>query len=252
MSANSLQKRVFHLAQISDCHLLADSEGQYKQVQPARYLQAVIHQLTQETPDAVLFTGDLTQDHTAGSYQLLLQLCQRLACPVYCLPGNHDDLTQLQWLSQQPPFLPDRTLQLPGWQLCFINTKGPTPAGVFADDEQHWLARQLTAATADNIWLFCHHPPLKLGCFIDKYGQQQQTELWQTIATDKRIRGIAHGHSHYAYHRHWQGIDVVGCPASSVQFLPVDDWQTEDRGPQWCNWYFSADGQVQWQFRQLK
>lgn len=246
---NTVPNKTFHLAQITDCHLLSDSEGWYKQVQPAKHLQAVIQQLVQDTPDAVLFTGDLTQDHSSGSYQLLLQLCQPLNCPVYCLPGNHDDLSQLDWLMQQPPFFTQRSVQAAGWQLCFLNTKGPTPAGVFPQTEQHWLSQQLSATKAEYTWLFCHHQPLQLGCFIDKYGQQQQTELWQAVAADKRIRGIAHGHSHYAYHRQWQGIDIVGCPASSVQFLPTADWQTEDRGPQWCSWFFSDHGQVYWQFR---
>lgn len=245
------EQQRYRIAQITDCHLLATADGSYKQVKPAQHLQAIVRQLQQELPDAVLLTGDLTQDHSAASYQLLAEILAQLACPVFCVPGNHDDPEQLHRLCQNLPFRPERDLRLGAWQLLLINTKGDTPAGVFPPAEQQWLAEQASASQAAAIWLFCHHHPRNLHCFIDLHGQTQQTELWQAIASETRIRGIAHGHAHYAYHQRWQQVDIVGCPASSVQFLPVTDWQTEDGGPQWCDWEFGCDGAVRWQFRQL-
>lgn len=244
-------KAQYRLAQITDCHLLASSEDLYKGVQPARYLAAIVAHLVQQQPDAVLLTGDVTQDHTPASYQLLSHIMAPLSCPVFCLPGNHDDVEQLAWLCEQAPFRPERSLNLDGWQLLLLNTKGDTPAGVFLPAEQHWLQQQCQQTDAEAIWLFCHHHPVALNCFIDKHGQQHQAALWQSINQQPRIRGIGHGHAHYAYHRRQQQVDIVGCPASSVQFLPTPDWQTVDQGPQWCDWHFSANGEVRWQFQRL-
>lgn len=245
-------KARYRLAQITDCHLLASAEGLYKQVQPAAHLAAIIATLVTEQPDAVLLTGDLTQDHTAASYQLLAQLLAPLSCPVFCLPGNHDDIAMLEQLCSQPPFQPQRSLQLGDWQLLLLNSKGDTPAGAFSVAEQAWLQAQCRHSSAAAIWLFCHHHPAPLHCFIDKHGQQDAAALWQAIATEPRIAGIGHGHAHYAYQSLQQGVTIVGCPASSVQFLATPDWQTKDDGPQWCDWYFAAAGSVSWQFRQLQ
>lgn len=244
-------KTSYHIAQLSDCHLLATIDGIYQQIKPAEHLAAIVTTLISEQPDAVLLTGDMTQDHSAASYRLLAQLMAPLNCPVFCLPGNHDDLESLDALCQLSPFRPERSLQLKHWQLLLLNTKGPTPAGIFPVAQQNWLAAQCQQSNAQTIWLFCHHHPRLLNSFIDKHGQLNEAELWQAIAAEPRIKGIAHGHAHYAYQAHQQNIDIVGCPASSVQFLPTADWHTVNGGPQWCDWFFSATGDVRWQFRQL-
>ena len=244
-------KPQYYLAQLSDCHLLGSAEGRYKGIRPAQHLAAIVQQLLHQQPDAVLLTGDVTQDHSDQSYQLLARLMAPLRCPVFCLPGNHDDISQLAALCQQAPFRPERSLALAGWQLLLLNSKGDTPAGVFPQAEQQWLAQQCRQNVSGAVWLFCHHHPLPLNCFIDKHGQQHQTQLWQAIAAQPRIQGIAHGHAHYAYQQQHRQVNIVGCPATSVQFLPTPDWQTQDGGPQWCDWYFSASGDVSWQFRRL-
>lgn len=244
-------KSEYRIAQLSDCHLLAAVDDTYQQIQPAVHLKAIVDTLLAEQPDAVLLTGDVTQDHSAASYQLLARLLKPLSCPVFCLPGNHDDVAQLDSVCQHAPFRPERSLQLAGWQLLLLNTKGLTPAGIFPLEQQQWLAQQCQQSGKLAVWLFCHHHPLPLNCFIDKHGQLQQAELWHAITAQPHIRGIAHGHAHYAYQRREHDIDIVGCPASSVQFLPTPDWQTVNGGPQWCDWFFSATGDVRWQFRQL-
>ncbi|HBN90824.1 MAG TPA: 3',5'-cyclic-nucleotide phosphodiesterase, partial [Rheinheimera sp.] len=69
-------KNAYRLVQITDCHLLQSADGYYQQVQPAKHLAAIIRQLQTELPDAVILTGDLTQDHSEASYSLLAELMQ--------------------------------------------------------------------------------------------------------------------------------------------------------------------------------
>lgn len=241
----------YRLAQITDCHLLADKHGFYQQVQPALHLAAIVRRLQTEQPDAVLLTGDVTQDHSIASYQLLADILAPLSCPVFVTPGNHDDIELLATITQQQPFRPERSLLLGNWLLALVNSKGTTPSGSFSLAEQQWLTSQLQHSSARAVWLFCHHHPLALNCFIDKHGQLDSERLWQSIGADQRIRGIAHGHAHYAYQRQHAGIAIVGCPASSVQFSATADWQTYNAGPQWCDWVFRDDATASWQFRQL-
>lgn len=244
-------KSSYRVVQITDCHLLAEPEASYQGCQPAAHLAAIVKQLCLQVPDAVIFTGDLTQDHTAASYQLLHQLCLPLSCPVFLVPGNHDDVHELAQLSKQRPFQPADTVLLGAWQFFLLNTKSKTPAGEFPPERSSALSRALQRSTADFHWLFCHHHPLPLQCFIDKHGLAESQCFWQLLQQDSRIKGLAHGHAHLAYQRDEHGIHIVGCPASSVQFKVTPDWQTYNDGPQWCEWLFATNGQVSWQFKRL-
>lgn len=60
---------------------------------------------------------------------------------------------------------------------------------------------------------------------------------------------------HHAQHTHAQHaytqapmVQIVGAPASCVQFLPTHDWQWHDRGPQACFWWFLPKQPARWQF----
>tara|TARA_R110002126_G_scaffold15570_4_gene63710 strand:+ start:129 stop:917 length:789 start_codon:yes stop_codon:yes gene_type:complete len=246
-------KEQYQIIQLTDCHLLADLDGDYHGVKPGRYLQQVVSAIAADCcqPDAVVLTGDLSQDHSFASYQLLAGLLRPLSCPVLVLPGNHDNYEHLSWLTQQPPLVAASSLQLADWHLLLLDTKGTTPAGYFELPRRQALAEHFARCPAANFWLFSHHHPLPLGSAIDKHGWQNAAPFWQLLATEPRVKGLAHGHCHHAYAKQHQQIDVVGCPASSVQFCQVQAWQTLDQGPMYCQWQFGADGRVNWQFIRL-
>lgn len=243
----------YRVIQISDCHLLAEPDCWFYGVQPYRQLEALVSQLHQNQPDALILTGDLTQDHSLASYQLLAQLLSGWSCPVFYLPGNHDDMELMQQAFVSSPFSPDTELSLGDWRLCLLNSKGPTPAGYFDTTRQQQLQQQLLSYPAEAaVWLFCHHHISPMGSFIDQHIQLDARELWQIIGSDRRIKGVAHGHCHYAYAKIQQGIQLVGCPASSVQFLLTPDYQPVAARPGYIEWIFNANAKaasaVDWQF----
>ena len=57
--------------------------------------------MAEQSLDAVIFGGDLTQDHSMASYRLFAQLIadSALTCQVFWVPGNHDELAALQHIS---------------------------------------------------------------------------------------------------------------------------------------------------------
>lgn len=245
------EQAVYRILQITDCHLLAEPSGVYNGCQPAIHLQQIVFSLTGNPPDAVILTGDLTQDHSRASYQLLADLFVNISCPVLLLPGNHDDLAELLWLTQTSNLQLADTLVLAKWQLFLLNSKGTSPAGSFDHGKQVALQQQFSQSSQPFFWLFMHHHPLPLHCFIDQHGLTEQADFWALLFTEPRVKGVAHGHAHLAYHRYYRGVAVVGCPASSVQFLKTADWQTVNAGPQWCEWHFAATGDVSWRFQTL-
>jgi 3',5'-cyclic-AMP phosphodiesterase len=243
----------YRLVHISDCHLVADPDGWFCGVQPYRQLELLLSQLQSNQPDAVILTGDLTQDHSLASYQLISQLFSDWSCPVFYLPGNHDDMELMQHAFASAPFCADKELSLGDWRLCLLNSKGPTPAGYFDTARQQQLQQQLLSYPFDSaVWLFCHHHISAMGSFIDEHIQLDAAALWQIIGSDQRIKGFAHGHCHYAYAKIQQGIHLVGCPASSVQFLLTPDYQPVAGRPGYIEWIFNANANAEpavcWQF----
>lgn len=247
------QQEAYRLVQISDCHVLAEADDWFCGVQPYRQLELLLSQLQHNPPDAVILTGDLTQDHSLSSYQLIAALFSKWSCPVFYLPGNHDDIALMQQAFASPPFCSDTELSAGNWRFCLLNSKGPTPAGCFDQRRQQQLQQQLVSYPPDSaVWLFCHHHISPMGSFIDEHIQLDAGALWQILTSDPRIKGLAHGHCHYAYATLQQGIQLVGCPASSVQFLLTPDYQSVAGRPGYLEWVFDASADmntaVHWQF----
>ena len=80
------------LLQITDTHLFALPEGALLGVPTLKSFQSVVEQVQQQSPhfDAILATGDISQDHTVQSYQHFVEGIEPLKKPCYWLPGNHD------------------------------------------------------------------------------------------------------------------------------------------------------------------
>ncbi len=250
----------YRLLQLSDCHLLATPDAEYQQIQPYQHLKTLLQTYPASAFDAVILTGDLTQDHSLASYQLLADLLfdwqQQQPTPVFYLPGNHDCPAMMAAAFAKTPFYAAQWLSLSGWLLGLLNSKGPTPAGEFDLTRRDALALQLNDADTP-VWLFCHHQPAPIGSFIDSLGLQQPELFWQLLAQYPQVKGLAHGHCHFAYQRAFplpgalgRQLQIVGCPATSVQFKQTADWQTEDLGPQACVWTFTAGDTpaVSWEF----
>jgi 3',5'-cyclic-AMP phosphodiesterase len=85
------------LAQLSDTHIRQPGELAYRRVDTSAFLARAVAAVSAlpQPADAVVVTGDLTDSGRADEYAQLRALLAPLACPVYLMPGNHDDGTAL-------------------------------------------------------------------------------------------------------------------------------------------------------------
>src|SRR5690625_7845155 len=81
------------VVQITDLHVFADNEVTLLGVNTAQALQGVLDHIQQHQSDydLLLVTGDISQDGTAGSYELIKTMHQQLSESFFYLPYNHDD-----------------------------------------------------------------------------------------------------------------------------------------------------------------
>ena len=127
--------RPLRLLQLTDTHLFADPGGILYGVNTRNSLTAVIAAIKRagERPDAILVTGDLSQDESTTSYQILRDMLAQLEAPVFVLPGNHDDPAALRARITGPPegpscvgeqvvFSVTLSTLVPGWVLTMLES----------------------------------------------------------------------------------------------------------------------------------
>ena len=213
----------FTLVQISDCHLFADRDGLHHQANVYQNFKKVLLAIkAQPSIDAIVFTGDLTQDHSEASYELFVQTFEEceISTPVYYVAGNHDDYSSLQRYLSQAPFCQDKVIENEHWQVMLLESKSATPAGMFNLAEGEVLAKSMAAHKAQLILM--HHHAIDVGYFIDDHGLNNQEEFQCFLAQHPSIAAVACGHIHQALSLTIKlpskSLSLYSCPATSIQF----------------------------------
>lgn len=183
----------------------------------------VLEQIKKDpTIEFIVFTGDLTQDHSEKSYQNFndaVQLAQ-ISIPVYFLSGNHDEPELLNTYLCSEPFQNIRTISNETWQVQLLHSKSATPAGVITDEENTRLVHAVDQSK--HQFILMHHHPLDVGYFIDKHGLNNKECFYQTLNQISSLKAIGCGHIHNAFDLTLdigkKSIPVFTCPATSIQF----------------------------------
>ena len=117
-----MTQRVARLLHITDTHLHASPEGRMRGVCTDETLRAVLDRALgdRDQPDAIVATGDLVQDETRAGYERLRELLSPCGLPVYCLPGNHDELEAMLAVLDEAPFQVCGEVRLGNWCLLLL------------------------------------------------------------------------------------------------------------------------------------
>jgi Icc protein len=214
-------------AQISDCHLYENKTEEHYGVNVFDNLLCVLLSIKQQAElQFIVFTGDLTQDHSSQSYQNFVAAFKQsqITLPVYYLAGNHDEEELFALHLTRTPFNSAKTIDLAHWQIQLIKSKSDSPAGI-VDIKQN---TELLSASASNKFqlLMMHHHPIDVGYFIDRHGLMNKTQFWQSLtqatSNNCNIKGIACGHVHNAMDLMPKEtgylLPLYTCPATSIQF----------------------------------
>ena len=220
------------LAHFTDCHLFANKEGEYFSVNTAKNLAATFEFLSKQQLDAAIFGGDITQDHTAESYQLFSELIEHsdLTCPVFWLPGNHDELSEYAAI-ENTQILPHKKLVADGVEVLLLNSKGDTPAGWCTQSHLEEL-NTLLHETENHVLALCHHHPVPIKGYLDKHILENGPQLLNTLVDSEKVKALIHGHVHNDYSQSFREMPVLATPATSIQFSKATpNWQQQNLGP---------------------
>ena len=206
------------LLHLSDTHLLAGNRplaGRFDTAENlARTLEAV--ERMRVRPDAIVFTGDLTDLGEPGAYGALRAavepFAERVGAPVVWVAGNHDERPALRagLLDEEPSEEPVTGVwDLGGLRLIALDSTVPGwHHGDLDESQLAWLADVLMQPAPLGTLVALHHPPLPSHIpLFDILELRNQSALADVIAGSD-VRGFLAGHLHYSTSGTFAGVPV--------------------------------------------
>jgi 3',5'-cyclic-AMP phosphodiesterase len=221
------------LAQISDPHVGIDPGDLGSGDSLAAAVRAVAQ--LDPAPDAVLVSGDLTNDPTDAAYERVAELLAPLTAPVHVLAGNHDDTDALRALLGAPgekgqPL--QYVEQIGGLRMIALDTTLPgRDDGALGAERLAWLDAQLAAGADTPTIVAMHHPPVWTGIpAIDELGlaESDRLALAELLARHPQVKRVVAGHVHRGLTGEAGGCPVFVCPSTHLQLaLDLDATEIE-------------------------
>ncbi|MEO6826553.1 MAG: phosphodiesterase [Microbacteriaceae bacterium] len=206
------------IVHLSDTHLGPDENLLYGSVDAHDHLRQLLDELeaSGSRPEAIVFTGDLTDNGFPDAYARLRALVEpvasRIGAQVVWVMGNHDKrgAFRSELLHQQPSAAPvDRVYDINGLRIISLDSTVPGHHyGEISEAQLDWLAEELSSAAPHGTILAMHHPPvpsmLDLAVLVELRNQGALAE----VVDGSDIRAIIAGHLHYSTHAMFAGIPV--------------------------------------------
>lgn len=247
------------LAQLSDLHIGATEE----EVDPLVRLETVVEAVLglPNAVDAVLVSGDVSDDGGEESYRLARSVLARFECPVHVLPGNHDDRARLRVAFGLPgaggePV--NYSVEADPLRLVLLdsNVPGQDP-GRFGPRDLAWLEATLREEPERPTLLALHHTPLSTGLpgwDAINLDPAEIEALGAVIARHPQLRAIVGGHLHRIATASLADCPVLSAPSTYLQSRPDFNFEAEDVemvGPPGFALHVFADGVLSSQVEML-
>ena len=217
----------FLLAQVTDMHVKAGGKLSYRVVDTEKSLErCVAHLLAMpQIPDAVLFTGDLTDFGRPEEYANLARIIDPLPMPCLLMAGNHDDPETMREHFPGHGYLRQRTGKLdyvidefPVRIVALDSTVRGKSGGELDAAQLRWLDETLAQARTKPTIVALHHPPFWTGIgHMDKMPLANPADLEPVIRRHPQVERVLAGHLHRPIVRRFGGTIASTSPSPSHQ-----------------------------------
>lgn len=238
--------RLLHL---SDTHLLAGGRLHRDQVDTAAALERVLAHAAawsdDRAVDAIVATGDLSDDGSPESYRTLRRMLESAAaqwnCPVLATTGNHDDRAAFETV-----FGPaDGVSDVRGVRIIRLSSTVPGRGyGALSAEQLDFLHSHLATPSPAGSVLALHHPPVPAHtALLAALELIDPQALWSRVAgTD--LRTVLAGHFHHPLITAVGPVTVAVAPAvaNTTDLTAPSDRERAVRGSGYTLVEIAADG----------
>jgi 3',5'-cyclic AMP phosphodiesterase CpdA len=182
-------------------------------------MNRVIAELNELRPDAVICTGDLTNEGFRQEYKSWIAYADRIDAPIYTVPGNHDS-RNVGYLHFEDLIGPRMwSIELAGVRIVGVDSSEPDlNEGKVGRMHYEWI-RQEFATPADLKVLAIHHHLLP----IPGTGRERSTVMDAgdvlEVLIHAGVQVVLSGHKHVPYV--WRLEDMFVANAGTVSSLRV-------------------------------
>ena len=216
------------IAHISDTHIALDSPDANRRLSDFERTIVDINALD-PAPDVIFHTGDVVHNGRADEYVETVRILDNAQAPVYVIPGNKDDRTNLRaafaphgYLKPGSDFVEYAVEDYPV-RLIAVDTKSlKSNKGDFCPERARHLIGQIDDETTKPIAVFAHHPPFQVPVGPDPLNfetPEMLERLRRALQHSQRVVGVFSGHVHRpaeGYVGHIPAI-VVPCIATPLR-----------------------------------
>lgn len=212
--------RILHL---TDTHLYGDPGARhYDRIDPTAALRGVLARWEGlDDIDAVVHTGDASEDGSLESYRLLHEILDpfaaSLGAPLAVVMGNHDvsaaygeGIAPGQRLAARQ----DRVVPVPGGgRIVVLDSSVPGAGyGHLAPEQLEWLGAVLAEPAPAGTVLAIHHPPLVAATVLLRGLDLDGLDELAAVLEGSDVRIVLSGHYHHAMDGEIGGIPVHVAP----------------------------------------
>jgi Icc protein len=236
--------------QISDTHIYPEPGWELYGVSTESTLRQVIDavQKRHDRIDAIVLTGDLVHDAPIAGYERLKHFFDCFDAPVYCLPGNHDDLSLMESQFNDGRFFAAGEAGLKNWRLFFLDSTRPGCVEGYLEKAQlSALDQALHGNTDQPVLVFLHHQPVMINShWLDRIGLQEPGDFLDIVSRHRHVKAVSWGHIHQEWDETAKHVRLLATPSSCVQFKPgASTFETDSLAPGWRWFTLHDDGHLE-------
>ena len=236
------------LIQLSDCHLMQDKTTCLNSVNPYQSLNSVLTAVSKNKLSHLLFTGDLAQDELESTYQHYLDLCQDISCPIYTIPGNHDNPELMSKVLTGHNWSAAKHFDYHNWRVILLNSHYPKhTAGLLSQQELTRLSYLLESWSGQVLIFLHHHLEAPVLIYKSKDISLINSDDFFNIcsAHQKKIKAIVSGHVHAEHDMQYKGFALLTSPSTCYQFAAQGNKIVLDNKSPAYRWFeLNAEGKL--------
>lgn len=202
---------------ISDIHLESQGNSIWNTDTKGHFDKAIRKLQSIEDIDALIVSGDLSNDGSTWSYKYIDKSLAHLGIPTFCCPGNHDNLDEF-YHGYKPSFYKTcETFELGGWTFIMLNSAVTGMSRGFFNPD---TLTKLIPPSSGSVAVVLHHPPIEQRGWLNKKLLENRNEFNDIIHQNKNVKLVLYGHTHYHAENVINGVIYSSASSTGYAFDP--------------------------------